>query len=91
VLAVSVVKVAVEGKDIVPEVARGVAPYRVRVVRAALGVVPFEEEVRALQPVVVGLSWLKRPGPGDVDGIEGVAVVAPQRRDAVGDAGEVRA
>jgi len=57
-LLVSVVKVAVEGKDIVSEVARGVAPYRVCVVRAPLGVVPFEEEVRALQPVVVGLAWL---------------------------------
>jgi hypothetical protein len=57
-LLVSVVQVAVEGKDIVPEVTRGVAPYRVRVVRAALGVVPLDEEVRALQPVVTGLAWL---------------------------------
>jgi hypothetical protein len=54
-----VVKVAVEGKNVVSEVARRVAPYRVCVVRAALGVVPFDEKVRALQPVVVGLAWLK--------------------------------
>ena len=47
-LLASVVAAAVDGEDVEPEVAGGVAPYRVGVVGAALSVVPLDEKMRAL-------------------------------------------
>jgi hypothetical protein len=74
-----VVETVVEGEDVESEVAGRVAPHRVRVVGTALGVVPFDQQVRALDPVVVGPAWIEGSGPGDVHGVEDGAVVAPQR------------
>ena len=57
---------------------------------AALGVVPLDQQPRALQPVVVRRTGLGRARPGDVDGVEGLVVgVAADRGDPGGDAVEV--
>src|SRR4051794_35898142 len=48
-----VVRRAVPGQRVEPEVGLGVPPHRVCVVGVALGVVPLEEEPRTLDPVVV--------------------------------------
>src|SRR5262249_56580241 len=54
-------------KEVDAEVALRVAPHRVDVVRAVLGVVVLHDEVASLHPVVVTLAVLQPTGPGEVD------------------------
>ena len=56
-------------QHVLREVAVGIAPHRVDVVGAALGVVVFHQQPRALDSVVVRLARLDvpRPGKGKID------------------------
>ena len=54
-------------QEILPEVARKVAPDGMNVVGVVLGVVVFDEERRALHAVVVFLSLLDLAGPRERD------------------------
>jgi hypothetical protein len=64
---------AVRGEHVESEVRRRIPPYRVGVVGPALGVVPLDEQPRALEPVVVRGAALGGAGSGEVDGVQGVA------------------
>ena len=54
------------GEEVTAEVTVRVAPNRVDMVAAALGVVVFGEQPRALDAVVVRLARLGAAGPGEV-------------------------
>ena len=57
-------------EQVAPEVAREVAPHRVDVVPVVLGVVEFDQEGRALDPIVVLLPLLESASPGEGDLVE---------------------
>jgi hypothetical protein len=61
------------------------------VVRAALGVVPLDEQPWCLKSVVVRLSGFGGASPGEVDAVERGAVVRRERRDAFRGPAEVSA
>src|SRR3954471_7578152 len=64
----------VASEHVEPEVVSGVPPHRMRVVDVALGVVPFGEQPRALQSVVVRLPALCAARPHEVQVLEGALV-----------------
>src|SRR4029453_11356983 len=61
---------AVAGEAIETEVRGGIAPHRVSMVGVALRVVPLDQKLGTLQPVVVRLARDSRSRPGEVDGVE---------------------
>ncbi len=68
---------AVPVEHVEAEVGAGFALHRVRVVGAALRVVPLDRQVGSLQAVVVRFPGGRRACAGDVDGVErGIVVVA---------------
>src|ERR1700712_3037012 len=67
---VVVVVGTVAGEHVEPEVVAGGPPHRMRVVDVALGVVPFGEQPRALQSVVVRLPPFRAARPREVHVVE---------------------
>ncbi len=85
---VVVVSGVVLGEGVATEVRFEVAPHRVDVVDAALGVVVFGEQAPALDPVVVGLAGLDATRPGErqlVEIVVGPVLLDLRVRQFVGD------
>jgi hypothetical protein len=72
----------VAGKRVAAEVVGEVAPDGMDVVRAALGVVVFDQQPLALDPVIVRLAALGAAGPGEAQPVE---LLIDQARSLVGE------
>jgi hypothetical protein len=73
------------GQQIPAEIAAEIAPDRVYVIRVVLRVVVFDQERRALYPVVMGRASLLAARPGKVQAAAGFAILLfPRRRDVLG-------
>ena len=84
----SVGRGVVLGENVGAVVVDGVAPDGVDVVGVVLGVVVFDKEAVALNPVVVALALFRAAGPGEVQRVKGGgefgAFFRRQRRQACG-------